>query len=852
MKYSEYIPKNIEAKWQKIWHDKAIYKVDLKALKNNYYLLIELPYASGDLHMGHWFTFGVSDILARFKKMNGFSVFMPVGFDAFGLPAENAAIKRGIHPQDWTYSNIAKMKSQFATMGTIGDLDHGVITADPQFYKWNQWIFLKMYEKSLVYRGKSFSNWCPQDQTVLANENVENGLCWRCGTQVVQKEVEQWFLKITSFAERLLWKNPPQADWPKPLIEGQNNWIGKSRGIEINFQIANSSLNIKTFTTYPETIFGVTFMILAPEHPLALKISTAKYKKIISEYIKKAQSKSELDRLVRDKSKSGVFTGAYCINPVNSKKIPVWVADYVLSSYGTGAVMGVPGSDKRDFEFAKKFGIEIIKVIAKNKADQARIEKIGDVLEDGYIVNSGQFNGLVAPDPAKNKFADYLLKKNIGTRRTYYHLRDWSISRQRYWGTPIPIIYCDSCGIQPVPIHHLPVLLPRKVDYTPKGKAPLATAETWLKVKCPKCEKTGCRETETMDTFVDSSWYFLRYLDPKNNKQIFKSDIVKKWMPLDLYVGGAEHTLGHTLYSRFFVKFLNDLGLISFEEYAKKRIHHGVILGPDNARMSKSRGNVVNPDEQVQKYGADAVRMYLAFLGPYDLTIAWNPAGIRGIHKFLYRVWRLVTNVKIQPPNIKIADESERIMNKTIKKVTEDIEGIKFNTAISALMEWMNALEKRVVGSSERVVGSQKQQKLQTTNYKLITRVEVETLLLLLAPFAPHMTEELWQIVNSSELVVGSKTKTTNYKLPAKRTTNWSIHNAPWPKFNPKLAQDKQTVLMVEVNGKVRDKITIDRGISQSIAQQLALKSERVIKNLQNKKIKRVIFVPEKLINFVV
>lgn len=795
MSVKKYIPSEIESKWQKKWDEEGIYDPDLSSDKKNFYLTVEFTYTSGDLHIGHWFAFAVPDIFARFKRMKGLNVFFPNGVDAFGLPAENAAIKKGIHPRDGTLANIARMKEQFKLMGATYNWDFEVITCNPEYYKWNQWIFLRLLEKGLTYRGKMLSNWCPNCQTVLANENVESGRCWRCGTQVVQKEVEQWFFKITEYAERLIWQDPPQVDWPKPLRDAQNNWIGRSEGVVIKFD------EIEVFTTRQDTIFGVSFIVISSEHPLLSKLTMPENKKEVEQYVKNSAKKSELERK-ENKEKSGVFTGSYVKNPINNGKVPVWVSDYVLLSYGTGAVMGVPAHDERDFEFANKYNLSIPSVI----------EVSGKAMSEGYegegiMINSGGYNGLTTSE-ARQKISNYLEEHHLGRKEVQYHLHDWSISRQRYWGTPIPIIYCDSCGIVPVPDKDLPVELPYDVDFSPKGKPPLATAEEWVNVKCPKCAGPARREVETMDTFMDSSWYFLRYLDPKNDKEIFNREVVKKWMPMNLYFGGAEHTLSHTLYSRFIVKFLKDIGLIDTEEYALKRIHHGVILGPDGSRMSKSRGNVVNPDEQVKEYGADAVRLYLAFLGPYDLVVPWNPGGMNGLYHFLQRVWRLQEKLGKQAQ--KLGKEDLKMMYKTIKKVTEDIEAVKFNTAIAALMEWLNYLSAK----------------------GMVKREEYETFLLLLAPFAPHTTEELWSILKQQ----------------------FSIHQQSWPRFDNQYLQEQELKIIVQVNGKVRDILVIDKDIlsNKEVVEKMAKSSEKIKRFTHEQSVKKIVYIPGKVINFVI
>ncbi|OGE31714.1 leucine--tRNA ligase [Candidatus Daviesbacteria bacterium RIFCSPHIGHO2_02_FULL_36_13] len=848
----KYIPSDIEPKWQKKWLDDKLYQVDLSDAAKRFYILIEFSYPSGDLHMGHWFAFAVPDILARFKRMQGLNVFFPNGFDAFGLPAENAAIKKGVHPKDWTLGNIEKMKQQFSTMGASFNWEQEVITCLPEYYKWNQWIFLKMLERGIAYKGKALANWCPNCQTVLANENVEAGKCWRCGSEVIQKEVEQWFLKLTEYADKLLWENPLSrdlsngVDWPIPVKVGQNNWIGKSEGMEISFKVVLDKLeqkssstevekNITVYTVFPETIFGVTYMVLAPEHSLVEKLTTKEQESEVKQYLETTKKKTQLERTSLEKEKTGVFTGSYGINPVNEKKFPIWIADYVIGGYGTGAVMGVPGSDHRDFAFAKKYDLEVIRVIGKSTDDVSTVENESDVLEEGILVNSEQFNGLHTPDPARDKIKDWMEEKGFGKRKQQYHIHDWSVSRQRYWGTPIPVIYCDIDGVVPVPEKDLPVELPYEVDYAPQGKPPLATAEDWVRVACPECGKPARREVETMDTFFDSSWYFLRYLDPKNDKEIFSKKVVQDWMPLDIYFGGAEHTLGHTLYSRFFYKFLIDIGVISFDptsssglrrasEYAKKRVNRGLILGPDGQKMSKSRGNVVNPDDQVKDYGADAVRLYLAFIGPYAETVApWDSQGLNGVYHFLQRVWTLsekVTGDRVQ------GTADLRMMHKTIKRVTEDIEGSKFNTAVAGMMEYINYLSRK----------------------ETISKEEYKTFLLLLAPFAPHMTEELWNIViRDSSIVKNEKRKTKNEK-------SWSIHKQSWPVFDNKYLEEDEVIIVVQVNGKVRDNFVIGKDLvnNKDVVEKMAKESEKVQKFLIGKTVKKTVYIPGKIISVVV
>ena len=768
-----YFPNEIESKWQKKWNDQGLYKFNSnsKTKKGKYYNLVELPYPSGDLHLGHWFAFAVPDVHARFKRMSGFNVFFPNGYDAFGLPAENAAIKRGIHPKDWTLNNIKTMTKQFSTMGTMIDWDALVITCLPKYYVWNQWIFLKMFQKGIAYRGKALSNWCPVDQTVLANEHIENGKCWRCGSEVVQKEVEQWFLKITDFADRLIWQQNSSFDWPKEVMDGQNNWIGKSEGLLLDFKVKDSKSTLQVFTTRPETTDGATFLVIAPEHPFAKNLELAEVKN----YIEKSEKKTEMQRK-EDRTKSGIFTEKYAINPATGKEIPIWVSDYVLAGYGTGAVMGVPFADKRDGEFAQKFSIPII--------------------ETGFNA------------------------RPTGIRKTNYHLRDTSISRQRYWGTPVPIIHCEKCGLVPVDDKDLPIELPYDVDFTPKGKPPLASDEKWLNVKCPNCQGPAKRDAETLDTFFDSSWYYYRYCSPNFDKGPFSKEIVESLMPVDVYFGGSEHTLGHTLYARFFTKFFKDLGLVDFEEFALKRVQHGVILGPDGNRMSKSKGNVVNPDDIVKEYGADTVRLYLCFMMPYESTAPWSTTAISGVYRFLKKVWDMAENVDSKSD--KLSKEDLFYMHSTIKKVGEDLENFRFNTSVSSLMKWLNHLSTKTKISNE----------------------EYKNLLLLLAPLAPHVTEELWQLKKYSA-------------NPARNTLHsnagGSIHLTNWPEYDKKHLEEQQAEIAITVNGKLRDSLKIEstKSSDQKLIEDRAMESEKVKKYITGP-VKKVIFVEGKLINFVV
>lgn len=806
----KYIPSDIEKKWQDKWTADELYKTDL-GKPGKYYVLAEYAYPSGDLHMGHWFTWSGADVFARFKRMSGCNVFFPNGFDSFGLPAEGAAIKRNIHPQDWTEANIKRMKEQYQTMGPSFDFYGDLASHKPEYYKWNQWIFLKMFEKGIAYKGKYLSNWCPVDQTVLANEAVEGGKCWRCGSEVIQKEIEQWFFKITEYADRLLWENTTEkisngVDWPVSVRTAQNDWIGKSQGINITYDIKESQKKVTVFTTRPDTNFGATFIVLAPENPLVEKVTTKEQKEKVDAYLEKSAKKSELERK-ENKDKTGAFTGAYAINQLTNFEMPIYVADYVLMGYGTGAVVGVPGHDIRDFEFAKAHDLKIIRVVTTGD-DESEITSIEQVQEKtGKMVNSGFLDGMDIHD-ATLKIMDYIDEKGWGEKTVTYHIHDWSVSRQRYWGTPVPIINCPKCGSVAVPEKDLPVNLPYDVDFMPKGIPPLASNKEWLNVKCPKCGGDGERDPETMDTFVDSSWYFFRYLDADLETAPFDTDLARKVMPVDIYFGGAEHTLGHTLYSRFFTKFFKDLMLTDLEEYALRRINHGIILGPDGTKMSKSRpDSVVSPDEEVKKYGADTIRLYLAFLMPYEATGPWDRERVNGPYRFLQRVWGLQEKLD----DSILSDIDLRQMHKTIKSVSGDLEEIKFNTAVARLMEWLNYLSAKTKASKE----------------------EYKNLLLLLAPFAPHITEELWSFDFAQD------------------KDKWSIHQQSWPKFEEKYLVVGEVTIVVQVNGKVRENFKMTKGVSENEVAEIAKSSQKVKKFLTGE-IVRTVFIPDRLLNIVV
>ena len=797
----KYNPQKTERKWQKYWEAKKIY--DAKdSTKDNYMLLAEFPYTSGNLHMGHWFTYSIADIFARYLRMNGQNVMYPIGFDAFGLPAENAAIKHGNTPYAWTKQNIRNMTKQLKSIGATFDWPRVVDTTNPDYYKWTQWIFLKLYEKGLAYRGETMVNWCPKDKTVLANEQVVNGCCDRCDTPVGQRKLTQWMFKITSFADALV-DDLKDLDWPEDTKAAQVNWIGRSEGALIKFLVPNSKEYVDVFTTRADTLFGVTYVVLAPEHPMLMKLTSDENLNKVNQYLEEVRKKTELERLHTDKSKTGVPTGKYVVNPINNEKIPVWVADYVLGWYGTGAVMAVPAHDERDYEFSKKFNLPIKQVIESISGEDTPLP----YTELGRVINSINWaNGLLSQD-AGREIVEELEHKNLGEVYKNYRLHDWILSRQRYWGAPIPMIHCQKCGYQPVPEKDLPVKLPELTDFLPVegGRSPLARAENWVKAKCPNCDGQAERETDTMDTFIDSSLYFLRYTDPKNKKEFASKEKMAEWLPVPLYIGGREHNTMHLLYARFITKALNSFGAVEFSEPFLSRRNHGVIMGPDGKRMSKSRGNVVDPDAEVSKYGADTVRMNFAFLGPFEQDYAWNSNSLSGIARFLNRVWGFIG--KLEEPQR--ADEAvDRVLNKYTKEIGEDIKNLKFNTGVSGLMKLLNALE---------------------DNW--LTKKQYGIFLKLLAPFAPHLAEELWQTV-----------------LKNKK----SIHLESWPKYDEAVLAEELITLVLQVNGKLRDSIKVKRGLSENEAKSIALANENVKKHLEGKEPKKFIYVKDKLTNVVV
>jgi len=812
----------IEAKWQKFWEENKVFKTDFQDISRKLYTLVMFIYPSGaKLHIGHWYNYGPTDSWARFKKLQGYNVFEPMGYDAFGLPAENYAIKTGVHPFDSTMKNIDDIRQQLKRMGCMYDWDAELMTCVPEYYKWNQWIFLQMYKKGLAYRKNAPVNWCPKDQTVLANEQVQDGACERCGTPVIQKNLYQWFFKITDYAEELL-QGLDTINWPEKTKTMQRNWIGKSEGAEVIFKVDGTDDEIKVFTTRPDTLFGVTYVVLAPEHPLVDKITKDDFRKVVEDYRDSIKSLTEIERTSTVKEKTGVPTGAFAINPVNGEKVPVWIADYALITYGTGAVMAVPAHDERDFEFASKFNLPIRKVILQDGTNESD-ELKSAFTEVGTMINSGIFNGLRS-DEGIQKVIEYLEQNGFGKRKINYRLRDWLISRQRYWGTPIPIIHCPKCGEVPVDEKDLPVELPYDVDFQPGGESPLARNEKFINVKCPKCASDAKRDPDTMDTFVDSSWYYLRYLNPHISDSAFDVELANKWTPVDMYVGGAEHATMHLLYARFVHKFLRDLGLLNSDEPFQTLVHQGTITN-QGAKMSKSKGNVVNPDDFTSKYGSDVFRMYLMFMGPYDQGGDWSDKGISGVDRFVQRTYELFnqhSNLnKLVKANSKyeintLNDVEKKIyrkVNQTLKKFNEEIESFRFNTAIASLMELLNELK-----SLEQCIDELKLYAL-------------ERFAFMLAPVAPHLGEECWQILGKEN----------------------SIYQKPVLYDVDKDALIEDTVnLAVQVNGKLRATIEVPLNSEQESVKPIIFSDERVIKFIDGKNIVKEIFVKNKIYNIVV
>ncbi len=795
--------KEIEEKWQKAWEEKKIFSSQPEPGRKKYYLLEMFPYPSGKIHMGHVRNYTIGDVAARFKLMQGYQLMHPMGFDAFGQPAENAAIKNNTKPDIWTHKCIDWMKAELKRMGFSYDWNREVSTCDSDYYKWNQWIFLKMYERGLAYKKGSDVNWCPSCETTLANEEVIEGGCWRCHTKVEQKNLEQWYLKITEYKERLLEDLNQLNDWPERVISMQSNWIGKSQGVEIYFKLKDSQTVVPVFTTRADTIFGATYIVLAPEHPLVKDLIKGKpQEKEALKFIEKVAKETKVVRASSEVKKEGVFTGSYAVNPVNNEVIPIWIADYVLMEYGTGAIMAVPTHDQRDFLFAKEHGLAMRIVIQPSANSlQPSAKDLTEAYEgDGVQMNSAQFDGLPNQE-AKIKIAEWMEKTAIGKIQEHWRLRDWLISRQRYWGTPIPMIYCTKCGIVPVPYEELPVELPKDAPFTGEGGSPLCKVKEFVEVKCPKCKGAARRETDTMATFFDSSWYFLRFCSPKLDNAPFDIKDAKYWMPVDQYIGGIEHAILHLLYSRFFTKFFQDLGMIDFKEPFKRLLTQGMVL-KDGEVMSKSKGNIVDPDSIIKHYGADTLRLFILFAAPPDTELEWDDRGIEGANKFLNRVWRVQENLKD-----KADDALLRTMHKVIKKVSDDYAEFKFNTAIASLMELTNAIYQS--GADKKVF----------TN-----------LVLMISPIAPHFSEELWQILGNKE----------------------SICKAKWPEYDPAMLVEDVVTIVVQVNGKLRTKIDVPVDIAQDKLKELVLSDERLKPWIGDKPIRNFVVVPKKLVNIVI
>ncbi len=850
-----YDPQNIELKWQKFWADKKLYKTEAKPTMQKFYCLEMFPYPSGEIHMGHVRNYSIGDVIARYKRMRGYNVLHPMGWDAFGLPAENAAIKHGIHPSEWTYKNIQNMKQQLIRMGLSYDWDREITTCKAEYYKWNQWFFLKMMEKGLVYKKQSYVNWCPSCSTVLANEQVIDDKCWRCDNVVTQKKLEQWFFRITNYAEELLRGCEELKGWPERVVTMQKNWIGKGEGVEVDFPIEGMEEKLRIFTTRPDTLFGVTFMCIAPEHPLV--------DKMIGEKIRLDDIKAKYGK---EDEKIGIPTGYNAINPLNKERVPIYIANFVIMEYGTGAIMSVPAHDQRDFDFAKKYGLPIKVVIVPEERSMAYMQAHpinpphakdgsggGDFgsptflselteayEEEGILIDSERFTGMKS-DVAKGAIIKFIEENGLGKGVVNYKLRDWGISRQRYWGTPIPIIYCEQCGMVPVPENDLPIILPEDVKFTGKGGSPLLESEKFLKTKCPECGTEARRETDTMDTFVDSSWYFIRFCFNKGDidleTELRSSDSeCKQWMPVDQYIGGVEHAVLHLLYSRFFTRVLRDLGLINISEPFKNLLTQGMVI-KDGAKMSKSKGNVVDPNYLIEKYGADTSRLFSLFAAPPEKDLDWSDKGVEGAYRFLHRLWGIVyRNREVLNVHRKVSSENSHGLNfidyssrfktdtlhlyrkthQTIKKVTMDIEReYHFNTAIAGLMELVNEIASFTPDNEED---------------KAVFRFSIEKLLILLSPFSPHIAEELWEAIGN----------------------NPSIFEQRWPEWDEDVVREETIELVIQVNGKVRSKIKVPQGLNEATIEKIALEDDRIKKIIEGKTIKKVITVKGKLVNIVI
>jgi len=861
----QYIPQEIEEKWQKRWEELGIYRAIDGDSRKKFYSLVMFPYPSGDLHMGHMRVYTISDVISRHRRMKGYNVLNPMGWDAFGLPAENAAMSRGLHPEEWTKKNIKFMRDeQLKKLGTSYDWEREVTTCDSNYYHWTQWLFLQFFQRGLATRKEAPVNWCPDCQTVLANEQVEEGNCWRhTETAVVQKQMSQWFLKTTDYSDALLEDLNKLVGWPERVKLMQQNWIGKSFGAELYFTVESKpNIQISVFTTRPDTVFGVTYLVLAPEHPLVVELTVDAQKQAVERYVEAANRKSELERMTAEKSKTGVPLGTNVVNPFNGELAPIWVADYVLMSYGTGAVMGVPAHDERDFAFAKLFNLPIKEVISKTGDPSGELKEA--YLEPGIVLNSGTFNGLTNVT-AKAKMVAWAEGNTSGKTRVQYRLRDWLISRQRYWGCPIPLIHCQQCGIVPVPESELPVVLPLEgIDISGKGGSPLARCHDWVNLTCPSCGSPAKRETDTMDTFIDSSWYFFRYADARNTTAAFSSEKVNYWMPVDQYVGGIEHAILHLLYSRFFTKALSDIGLVACDEPFANLLSQGMVtkLSPQSGRiekMSKSRGNVVGTTAFFQQYGADSARLFTLFAAPPEQELEWSEEGAIGQYRFLNRVWRLALELKesaalipqfkapVSRKSLKPAAHTLlRLAHKTIKAVSQDLdpERYVFNTAIARCMELLNGMYKyvgeiRLSGWEDQADTLRLNDPLQESDKQILTFC-LKNLLLLLAPMAPHITEELWGRLGFDVLDQPGS--------PAPP----SIHLQPWPTYDPDLTQDEEIELVLQVNGKIVSKKFVPRGIERSVAEEIALKDDKIIIKINGHSVRKVIVVQDKLVNVVI
>jgi len=808
-----YEPKAIEEKWQRVWADGRAFEVpnpdtdELERHGQKTYVLEMLPYPSGDLHMGHVRNYMLGEVVAHFRRRHGYAVMRPMGFDAFGLPAENAAIQEGANPRDATDRNIAAIRRQMERMGWAIDWSRVLASHEPRYYRWTQWLFLRFFEKGLAYRKEAPVKWCPNDQTVLANEQVVDGRCERCGAEVEARNLEQWFFRITDYADALLDEMELLEEWPDRVLTMQRNWIGRSEGADVLFRVDDFGEDVEVFTTRPDTLYGATFFVLAPEHPLVPRLlEGTEHEAAVLDYVRRTGARSAVER--EEKEKDGVFTGRYVRNPVNGERIPIWVADYVLMEYGTGAIMAVPAHDERDYAFAERYGLEIRKVVEPADGGETTEGAFSAHTENERLVNSGEFSGMPAPEGAR-AIVEKLSEQDLARPAIRYRLRDWLLSRQRYWGAPIPILYCDECGLVPVPDEDLPVLLPEVQEYLPKGRSPLAAAEDWVRTTCPRCGGEARRETDTMDTFVDSSWYFLRYADPHNDRAPFDREIVDYWLPVNQYIGGVEHAILHLLYARFFVKVLNDIGLVGFREPFARLFTQGMLYR-DGAKMSKSKGNTISPDDYVEKYGADAARMYLLFIGPVDQDAEWQDTGFEGIIRFLHRLWRIVLE-QAEKPSVDPAPDTPlaRKAHRTIAKVTDDI-GRRFalNTPIAAVMELVNEIQRSPEDPAARFAA--------------------ETAVSLIQPYGSHVAEELWERLGYSRL--------------------WEH---PWPEADPALLEVETVEVVVQVDGRIRDRLHVPPDTPEDELVALARESSRVQAHLDGDEVTRTVVVPGKLVNFV-